>query len=73
MKIPTWIVLAVVYLATSVPVGLSLYSLKSWLGYDVSLRGGFHSFQRCLNRELDLLQGRSSEALLTGSAGSALE
>lgn len=30
------------------------YELKSWLGWDVSVRGGLHSFQQCLRRELAL-------------------
>ncbi len=30
------------------------YELKTWLGLDVSARGGLHSFQQCLRRELAL-------------------
>ncbi|MDB5492381.1 MAG: hypothetical protein JWO78_2230 [Micavibrio sp.] len=38
----------VVYLVTSVPVGLFLYSLKSNMDIDVFSRTGFHSYLSCL-------------------------
>ena len=41
----------VLYLVTSVPVGLFLYSLKSENGINVFEKTGFHSFMYCLERE----------------------
>ena len=41
----------VLYLATCVPVGLFLYSLKSESGIDVFEKTGFHGFMRCLESE----------------------
>lgn len=38
----------IVYLVTSVPVGLFLYSLKSNMNIDVFSRTGFHSYLYCL-------------------------
>ncbi|HBR68869.1 MAG TPA: hypothetical protein DEA55_05790 [Rhodospirillaceae bacterium] len=39
------------YLASSVPVGLFLYSLKSDIGLNVFSKTGFHSYLHCLREE----------------------
>lgn len=39
------------YLASSVPVGLFIYSLKMDLGLDIFSRTGFHGFLYCLKSE----------------------
>jgi hypothetical protein len=39
------------YLATSVPVGLFLYSVKSDIGINVFSKTGFHSYMSCLRKE----------------------
>lgn len=51
-----WVIVAVLYLVTAIPLGMGLYSLKSWLGWNVSAAGGFHSFQRCMMKETQLFQ-----------------
>lgn len=51
-----YILLFIVYLASTVPVGLLLYSAKGWLGWDVSPTGGLHSLTACLAREWQLYQ-----------------
>ena len=39
------------YLVTSVPVGLFLYSMKSDMGINVFEKTGFHSYVQCLREE----------------------
>lgn len=39
------------YLITSVPVGLFLYSMKSDLGINVFSKTGFHAYMHCLRQE----------------------
>lgn len=48
-----WIIVAgvVLWVGTSIPLGMGLYAMKSWLGWEVSPRGGFHSLQRCMAKE----------------------
>jgi len=47
-KVAIYLGLACVYLVSTVPVGLGIYSLKTHMGYDAFSVGGFHAFQRCL-------------------------
>jgi hypothetical protein len=37
------------YLASTVPVGLFLYSIKTEVGVDIFTNGGFHAYMRCLS------------------------
>lgn len=46
-----FIILLVLYLVTSVPVGLFLYSVKSEMGLNVFSDTGFHSYMHCLREE----------------------
>jgi hypothetical protein len=43
-------VLLVLYLASTVPVGLFLYSLKTDSGVNIFAEGGFHAYMRCLGK-----------------------
>jgi len=45
----------VLYLVTSVPVGLFLYSAKSEYGIDVFKRTGFHGYLSCLQEQAGLI------------------
>ncbi|MET0528016.1 MAG: hypothetical protein ABW003_06675 [Microvirga sp.] len=36
------------YLLSTIPVGLALYSLKSAEGIDLFKQGGFHTYMQCL-------------------------
>ena len=47
------IVLILLYLASTVPVGLFLYSLKSAEGLNVFSKTGFHSYMHCLKQEAE--------------------
>ena len=54
-----WIVLILaLYLATSVPVGLFIYSLKSDAHIDIFSKTGFHSYLYCLKEQADLADGK---------------
>jgi hypothetical protein len=43
-------VLLVLYLVSTVPVGLFLYSLKTDSGVNIFSEGGFHAYMRCLGK-----------------------
>ena len=42
--------LLALYLASTVPVGLFLYSLKTDSGINIFAEGGFHAYMRCLGK-----------------------
>lgn len=46
--------LLVLYLVSTVPVGLFLYSMKSKVGLDIFRNGGFHAYMQCLSRSFPL-------------------
>lgn len=46
-----WLIL---YLASTVPVGLFLYSLKNTAGIDIFAPGGFHTYVQCLSSSFPL-------------------
>ena len=56
-KVLAVFVFMVVYLVTSVPVGLFLYSLKSEKGIDVFSNTGFHAYMACLESEAQKVMG----------------
>jgi hypothetical protein len=43
----------VLYLASTVPVGLALYGIKNGLGVQLFKEGGLHDFMRCLRTSFD--------------------
>jgi len=43
------------YLISSVPVGLFLYSMKSDFGIDVFKNTGFHGYLSCLQEQVSLI------------------
>jgi hypothetical protein len=45
------IIFVVLYLASTVPVGLTLYAVKEKLGWNVFKIGGFHHFLSCMGTE----------------------
>jgi hypothetical protein len=61
--------LFLVYLVSSVPVGLMLYSMKSEVGLDVFSQGGFHAYMGCLRSSFPLaeLTLPKSEAIESGN------
>ncbi len=44
--------IVVLYLASTVPVGLFLYGIKNGVGIQIFKEGGFHHFMRCVNTSL---------------------
>jgi len=45
-----YLTLFAVYLASTVPVGLFLYSIKNGLSVDLFATGGFHQFLACVHK-----------------------
>lgn len=45
------LILLVVYLASTVPVGMFIYSVKSDAGIDIFRTTGFHGYMQCLREE----------------------
>jgi hypothetical protein len=41
--------LGILYLISTVPVGLFLYSLKTDAGFDIFRPGGYHAYVQCLD------------------------
>ena len=53
-RIGVYALLVALYLASTVPVGLFLYSLKSDVGLDIFKTGGFHTYMQCLSTSFPL-------------------
>lgn len=53
-KIALYALIFVLYLASTVPVGLFIYSLKSAEGLNIFKKGGFHTYMRCLSTSFPL-------------------
>lgn len=51
-----WPLALVLYVVSTVPVGLLVYSLKTEMGWNIFRRTGYHSYLRCLQREADKVQ-----------------
>ena len=47
-RIALYALVFVLYLASTVPVGLLLYSVKNGLGLQIFKEGGLHDFVRCV-------------------------
>ena len=45
----------VLYLVSSVPVGLFLYSLKSNMELNIFSKTGFHGYMSCLKKQADII------------------
>ena len=54
LRIALYVILFAVYLVSTVPVGLSMYSLKTEVGLDIFKEGGFHAYMACLSRSFPL-------------------
>ena len=64
-RIGVYALVVAVYLASTVPVGLFLYSLKSYVGLDIFKTGGFHAYVQCLSTSFPL---KDRTAGVTGNA-----
>lgn len=47
-RIALYAIVFALYLASTVPVGLLLYSVKNGLGLQIFKEGGLHDFVRCV-------------------------
>lgn len=56
-----YLLLFVLYLVSTVPVGLMLYGFKSTVGWDVFADGGFHTYMQCLQSSFPLSERRASQ------------
>lgn len=62
--------LLVLYLVSSVPVGLFLYSLKSELfGVNIFTNTGFHSYMYCLQEQVGKISDDSEDLTMSESEG----
>jgi hypothetical protein len=53
-RVGLYVLLAALYLVSTVPVGLFLYSLKTHAGINVFERGGFDTYVQCLRTSFEL-------------------
>lgn len=53
-RLALYILLLILYLASTVPVGLFIYSMKTSIGTDIFKDGGIHAYMRCLNTSFPL-------------------
>jgi hypothetical protein len=56
------------YLVSTVPVGLFLYSLKTEVGLDIFKHGGYHAYVQCLRQSFPLTDATMLSAKLRGDA-----
>jgi hypothetical protein len=52
-RIALYALVFVLYLASTIPVGLGLYSIKNRLGVQIFKEGGLHDLVRCVNASFD--------------------
>ena len=58
------VVFVVVYLASTVPVGLFLYSLKSdILGINIFTKTGFHAYMQCLQEQAYKIEVQQNKSI----------
>jgi hypothetical protein len=62
LRIALYFGLLAFYLASTVPVGLFLYSIKTEVGIDIFRYGGFHAYMQCLSASFPLGNARSDNA-----------
>jgi uncharacterized protein YqfA (UPF0365 family) len=48
LRVALYSVIFVLYLVSTVPVGLFIYSIKTAVGIDIFKEGGFHTYMHCL-------------------------
>jgi hypothetical protein len=61
-RIGFYSLLLAVYLVSTVPVGLFLYSLKTAVGFDLFKEGGVHAYMQCLRSSFPLADGDADNA-----------
>ncbi len=54
-KIIVGIAVFIIYLLSTIPVGLFLYSLKSEAGLNIFSNTGFHSYIACLKEQIEAI------------------
>lgn len=53
-RVALYAILLVVYFASTVPVGLFIYSFKTKVGLDIFRDGGFHAYMMCLSKSFPM-------------------
>ena len=66
-RVGLYAVLVALYLVSTVPVGLFLYSLKTEVGLDIFRHGGFHAYMQCLRTSFPLGDNAATQAPLAAS------
>jgi len=65
-RVGLYALLFVLYLVSTVPVGLFLYSMKTAVGIDIFTEGGFHTYMRCLSTSFPLSRPRARQSSTSG-------
>jgi len=55
-RIAFFAVVFVLYVVSTVPIGLALYTIKSKMGFNILQTGGFHAFTACIDRHLSTVK-----------------
>jgi hypothetical protein len=66
-RIGLYSLLLAVYLLSTVPVGLFLYSLKTAVGFDLFKQGGVHTYMQCLRSSFPLADDAVETVDIRGS------
>ena len=61
-RIGVYALLVALYFASTVPMGLFLYGLKSEVGLDIFKTGGFHNYMLCLSASFPLKERTAGAA-----------
>ncbi|MET0529304.1 MAG: hypothetical protein ABW003_13375 [Microvirga sp.] len=56
-RIAFFAVVFVLYVVSTVPIGLALYTIKSRMGFNIFQSGGFHAFTACIDRQISTVKG----------------
>lgn len=46
----------ILYLSSTVPVGLSLYLIKTTYGINIFSKTGFHGYKECLEEQIEMIK-----------------
>ena len=55
-RLALYSLLFLLYLMSTVPVGLFLYSFKTEVGFDIFRDGGFHAYMQCLSTSFPIIK-----------------
>ena len=61
-RLALYSLLFALYLVSTVPVGLFIYSLKTEVGFDIFRDGGFYAYMRCLSTSSPVVRTKAAAA-----------